>query len=797
MGRIVAYNVPAYGHINPSLPVVEELVRRGEEVIFFNHESFRDAIERTGATFRPIENYIGHHLGRNRTFVHLVDALTRQSLAYMKMGLKELEELGEVDLVLHDCICPWGRFLADLAGIPRICLSSTLAMHKSMLLSGASPANIPYLITNGAGAFFRYLKTRRALKREFHLDALDPFSLLTNHGTDNIVFTSSEFQPRRELFDERYTFIGPSVNADEDPQTLIDYREAGLPEEPLIFASLGTVFTDLMPFYKGCLEAFADIGMPVVMVVGKSMSESDFDHVPDNFYIRSFVPQLRVLQHAKLFITHGGTNSVSESLYSGVPVMVLPPTAEHAFVGRAAAIQGAGLVMRQRDVAADRLRALADQVMGDPSYTESAQRMGDSFRNAGGFKDLIMSRVVVTGMGIVSSIGNDCPAVTASLRDRVSGIVHVPEMGECGFRTQIAAPVRNFVPDRIPADQRDQLSIAAHFALQSALEALEQAGLQPHDELLQSAGVVIGTGGGGQSHLPKFSDDAPLSISPEASLVALRRLMNSTAAAAVATHCGATGPTLSLSAGCATGLFNIGHAYRLIRDGRLECCLCGGAEEETWRRIGVTADNTSGMPTEYNDNPTAACRPFEKNRCGFVISEGGAVLVLESLESARRREAPILAEIVGYFAANDGEDLFVASGVGMRSVVRKSLEEAAQNGCEEIEYINAHATGTPVGDQIEARTIREIFGSAPAVSSSKGQTGHSQGAAGAQEAVYTLIMMRDRFIAPTFNLEEVAEECDGIGHVVSPRETEIATALTMNNGLGGTNASLIFRRITS
>lgn len=408
-----------------------------------------------------------------------------------------------------------------------------------------------------------------------------------------------------------------------------------------------------------------------------------------------------------------------------------------------------------------------------------------------------MSRVVVTGMGIVSSIGNDCPTVTASLREQVSGIVHVPEMGECGFRTQIAAPVRSFVPDRIPADQRDRLSIAAHFALQSALEALEQAGLKPHDELLRNAGVIIGTGGGGQSRLPQFSEDSPLSISSEASLEKLRQLMNSTAAAAVATHCGTTGPTLSLSAGCATGLFNIGHAYRLIRDDRLDCCLCGGSEEETWRRIGVTADNTLGMPTEYNDNPAAACRPFEKNRSGFVISEGGAVLVLESLESARRRDAPILAEIVGYFAANDGEDLFVASGVGMRNVVRKSLEEAAQHGCEHIEYINAHATGTPVGDQIEARTIREIFGDGPAVSSSKGQTGHSQGAAGAQEAVYTLIMMRDSFIAPTFNLQEIAEECAGIGHIASLRETEINTALTMNNGLGGTNASLIFRRITS
>jgi UDP:flavonoid glycosyltransferase YjiC (YdhE family) len=203
MGKIVVYNVPAYGHINPSLPVVEELVRRGEEVVFFNHESFRSAIEKTGATFRPIENYIGHHLGRNRTFVHLVDALTRQAAAYLPTGIQELKDLGDVDVVIHDCICPWGRFLADLAGIERICFSSTLAMHPSMLVSGASPANIPFLILRGAGAFFRYLGTSRALKRQYKLAPLGPFSLLTNHGKTNVVFTSREFQPRIELFDDR------------------------------------------------------------------------------------------------------------------------------------------------------------------------------------------------------------------------------------------------------------------------------------------------------------------------------------------------------------------------------------------------------------------------------------------------------------------------------------------------------------------------------------------------------------------------------------------------------------------
>jgi 3-oxoacyl-[acyl-carrier-protein] synthase-1 len=201
------------------------------------------------------------------------------------------------------------------------------------------------------------------------------------------------------------------------------------------------------------------------------------------------------------------------------------------------------------------------------------------------------------------------------------------------------------------------------------------------------------------------------------------------------------------------------------------------------------------MPTTSNDAPTEACRPFDRDRQGFIISEGSAALVLEEYNAAVRRNAPIYAEIVGYAAANDGHDLFVATGDAMQRVVRQSLNSAAERGVGGIDYINAHATGTPVGDAIEASVIRDVFGTSAAVSSCKGTTGHSQGATGAQEVVYTLLMLRHGFLAPTANLQSPSDDCLGVDHVRTLREQRIGAALTMNNGLGGTNAALVMRAL--
>jgi len=369
----------------------------------------------------------------------------------------------------------------------------------------------------------------------------------------------------------------------------------------------------------------------------------------------------------------------------------------------------------------------------------------------------------------------------------------MPKLKELGFRCHVAAPVLGFDDALFQETGKPRLSRAAQYGLAAALEALADAGLEPHSQLLQSAAVILGTDGGGQSRLPPTAVNSAAEPVDEPGVFAFRRQMNETAAVAVAQRVGAQGRVSSVSAACATGLYNIGLGYELVAAGIQECCVCGGVEEETWQRVGVSADNSQGMPTAYNDRPIAACRPFDRDRQGFVISEGSAAVILESYDSAVRRGARIYAEVVGYAAANDGDDMYVAAGDAMRRVVLESLADAAQHGVSRIDYINAHATGTPVGDEIEAGLIREIFGREPAVSSCKGHTGHSQGAVGAQEVVYTLMMLHHGFLSPTANLEHPSDACGGIDHVRTLREQRTSTALTMNNGLGGTNAAMVLR----
>ncbi|QDV31863.1 3-oxoacyl-[acyl-carrier-protein] synthase 1 [Planctopirus ephydatiae] len=406
-----------------------------------------------------------------------------------------------------------------------------------------------------------------------------------------------------------------------------------------------------------------------------------------------------------------------------------------------------------------------------------------------------MRRVVVTGCGIVSSIGIGNKTVATSLREGRSGLQFVPEMKAYGLRCNVAAPIVGFDEAIFQEDGKPRLSRAAQYGLTAVFEAIAEAGLMPHSEPLNSAAVILGSGGGGQSCLPETALRSDANPIDEPGIYELRRQMNETAAVAVAQRLGAEGRVSSNSAACATGLYNIGFGYELVAAGLHDCCICGGVEEQSWQRVGVSADNSLGMPTTFNETPKAACRPFDRDRQGFIISEGSAAVVLESYDAAMARGAPIYAEIVGYAAANDGHDLYVANGDAMRRVVLSALSDAAKLGVANIDYINAHATGTPIGDAIEAGVIREIFGTGPAVSSCKGVTGHSQGAVGAQEVVYTVLMLRNEFLAATANLEHPSDDCGGIDHVRTRRDVRIDTALTMNNGLGGTNAAMILRAL--
>jgi len=407
-----------------------------------------------------------------------------------------------------------------------------------------------------------------------------------------------------------------------------------------------------------------------------------------------------------------------------------------------------------------------------------------------------MNRVAVTGLGVVSSLGNGVGEVLRSLREGRSGMVFMPEMRELGYKCCVAAPVA--VPDVavLPRKSLRTMSTAAVYGVVAGLEAVRDARLPDDAFHSDRAAVVVGSGAGGVSEVPRAEE--VLARGGNLAMlggVGLARIMNSTATANLAVLLGARGRTCSLSAACATGLYNIGHGYELVRHGLADLCVSGAVEEDTWRQVGLSADNTSGMPTDWNDRPTQACRPFDRDRQGFISSAGAGILVLESLDRAERRGARVYAEVVGYGAANDAQDLFLPSGEGLRRSIEESMETASLAGVREIDYINAHGPGTRAGDAVDVRVIGGLFGEGPLVSSTKALGGHAQGAAGAVEAVHAVLMLAHGFVAPTANLENVADDCRGVRHVQSLQERRLETALTFNSGLGGTNASLVLRRI--
>lgn len=404
-----------------------------------------------------------------------------------------------------------------------------------------------------------------------------------------------------------------------------------------------------------------------------------------------------------------------------------------------------------------------------------------------------MRRVVVTGIGAVSSIGNSVPEITTALCESRSGITFNPEMQELGFRCQIYAPICNFSLDA----STSRLSRATQYAIAAAREAIADARLEPGNLASTRAGVVLGTILGGINDANAIERRLLEHRKPQRSdASAAVKILNSSAASQIACETGARGRVYSINSACATGPDTIGHAFELIAYGLQDVVLCGATEEDTWKQMGVSYDNWTAMPTAYNERPQQACRPFEANRSGFVLASGAGVLVLEDYEAARKRNADIYAEVVGYGSANDGADMVHPSGVGARRAVQQALDAAAAGGVRSIDYVNPHGAGTPVGDAIEVAWIKDVLADKmPLVSSTKGLTGHAMGAAGALEAVYTLIMLRRGFVAPTLNLEEVAPDCDGVPHVREVIERRLGSAMTVNVGLGGSNAAVVFSQI--
>lgn len=405
-----------------------------------------------------------------------------------------------------------------------------------------------------------------------------------------------------------------------------------------------------------------------------------------------------------------------------------------------------------------------------------------------------MRRVVITGMGIVSCLGNDRASVTESLRNGKSGLSHNQIYTDIGMKCQVSG--RPTVDDSgIDRKLKRFLAEASTFGYLSAISAIQDAGLTPEDVALNPRiGVIAGSGGSSTGSLVASADAMREGGTRKVGPFMVPRTMTSTVTAAIATGLKLQGVSYAIGSACASSAHSIGNAMELIQLGKQDIVLAGGGEEEHWTQS-ILFDAMGAMSTKYNDSPTTASRPYSTDRDGFVISGGGGIVVVEALDHAIARGARIIAEVVGYGATSDGLDMVAPSGEGAVRCMRMALDMAAQHDVTQIDYLNTHGTSTPVGDSAELHAIREVFGDkSPAISSTKSMSGHSLGAAGVQETIYCLLMMEHGFIAPSINITELDPDAAGLDIVQTTRPAKLDAILSNSFGFGGTNASLIFKR---
>ncbi|MCC4299926.1 beta-ketoacyl-ACP synthase I [Aurantimonas coralicida] len=404
-----------------------------------------------------------------------------------------------------------------------------------------------------------------------------------------------------------------------------------------------------------------------------------------------------------------------------------------------------------------------------------------------------MKRVVVTGMGIVSSIGNNVDEVTASLRDARSGISFAEEYKELGFRSHVHGK-----PTLDPTTILDRRAMRFHgggtawnhIAMD---QAIADAGLEAADISNERTGIIMGSGGASTQTIVQAAETArekgPKRIGP----TAVPKAMSSTASATLATWFKIKGVNYSISSACSTSSHCIGNAYETIQMGKQDVMFAGGCEDLHWT-LSVLFDAMGALSSDFNDRPEIASRAYDNARDGFVIAGGAGVLVLEEYERAKARGANIVAELVGYGATSDGADMVAPSGEGAVRCMRQAIDHLDGP----IDYINPHATSTPVGDRMEVQAIREVFGdNIPPISGTKSLTGHSQGATGVHEAIYSLLMMKHGFLAKSAHIDELDPEFEGMP-ILRERvdNAKIDRVLSNSFGFGGTNACLAFQRVT-
>ena len=407
-----------------------------------------------------------------------------------------------------------------------------------------------------------------------------------------------------------------------------------------------------------------------------------------------------------------------------------------------------------------------------------------------------MKRVVITGMGIVSNIGNDLASVTESLKTGKSGIIFNQSYADNGFKSQVSGSIDKNALDTAQIDRKLKrfMSDASLYAYVSALSAIESAGLSLDDVADNvRVAVVAGSGGASTSDVVTSVDNMKEKGLRGVGAVAVPKIMSSTVSATLATGLKIKGISYSLSSACATSSHCVGHAMELIQLGKADVVLAGGGESEHWTQS-CMFDAMGAMSTQYNDTPTTASRPYDTTRDGFVIAGGGGMVVVESLEHAIARGANILAEIVGYGATSDGAEMVAPSGEGATRCMQIALTQA---GLDTVDYVNSHGTSTPLGDITELNAIAEVFGGAdktPPISSTKSMTGHSLGAVGVQELIYCVLMMNNDFIAPSININELDDGAKPFDIVTTTRQTKINSAMSNSFGFGGTNSALVVKK---
>ena len=401
-----------------------------------------------------------------------------------------------------------------------------------------------------------------------------------------------------------------------------------------------------------------------------------------------------------------------------------------------------------------------------------------------------MRKVVITGVGIKSCIGNDYAEVLANLQNAQSGIVFNEKYSEMGFRSCVSGSVNIDLSEHIDRKLLRFMGESAGYAYLATKDALKMAGIDESHLDSPKIGIVAGSGGASTRVMLESGDIAREKGPKRIGTYGVTKSMSSSISAIIATALKLKGINYSISSACATSAHCIGHAADLIKSGQQDVVIAGGSDDEHWSSS-CLFDAMGALSSNFNSTPTIASRPYDSNRDGFVISGGAGMIILEDEEHAKKRGANILAKLSGYFANSDGYDMVAPSGEG----ASRCMQGAIDNSKIKIDYINTHGTSTPVGDVAEINAIKTLFNSeTPMISSTKSMTGHSLGATGAHEAIYSIMMINENFIAPSINIESLCDDAEGLDIVTETRNISINNVLSNSFGFGGTNASLVISR---